>query len=570
MAEKKNDSVGIMAQVFAGGLDNNLIFPYPKMDPDETEVVDLISGSFKDYASKNIDAAKFDEEHEIPKKILDDLFEMGMMGLSIPEEYGGGGLSMSGYCKVMEALTPHDVSTAVTIGAHQSIGMKAILLYGTEEQKKRFLPKLATGERIAAYALTEPGAGSDAGSIATRAEYDEEKKTFKLNGSKLWITNGGIANLITVFAKEKFGDKDAITVFIVEGDDIPGLTRGKPENKMGIRASNTTELHFENVEVPEENVLGERGKGFRVALEILDYGRLSLGAGCVGAMKGILNLAIVHAKNREQFGAPISDLEMIQGKISRMMVDTWVSESMVYMAASLVDRGIEDFSIESAICKAYCSEAAWDTINSAMQIVGGVSYMREYPYERMMRDARINLIFEGTNEIQRLYTSLAGLKRPGDVLKGFKKAGAMAGMVDYSLYAVKKRFTKSHLEGVDPTLSWFQDRVEAWVKEFALTVDRVLVKYGKKVISKGFLQERIADAAIQLFGMIATLSRLDTLVKDKGSEAAAHEFAMTKSFYGRAWRLVRQELDMVEDNGDKTLVKVARRAIEDEGYRVLK
>ena len=570
MTRAEPDSVGIMAQLFAGTLDGTLIFPYPRLSADEAETVEMLVGAFREFAARRIDSAKMDETHEMPKEVLDGLFELGLMGLSIPEEYGGAGFSMQAYCKTFEAVGGVDAATAVTAGAHQSIGMKALLLFGTEAQKRRYLPMLASGERLAAYALTEPGAGSDAGAIRTRAIHDPATSTFVLDGSKLWITNGGWANFYTVFAKDTVGGKEAITAFLVEGEEIPGLTRGKPERKMGIRASNTAELHLEGVRVPEANVLGERGKGYKVALEVLDYGRLSLGAGCVGGMKVLLRHAAAHARERRQFGVPIGDLEMIRGKLARMAQDIWAAESMVTLAASLVDRGVDDFSLESAICKAFCSEAAWNSADEAMQIVGGIGYMAEYPYERMMRDTRINLIFEGTNEIQRPYITLAGLKRQGEFFQEMQKGGKMAALVEYSRYAVQKRLTTPHLlPEVHPSLSWFSARVEEWAKAFSLAADKAIVDHGKKVVKMGFLQERLGDAAIHLFGMIATLSRLDTLVKERGEAACAHERALTRAWFGRAWRKVRQSLLLLEDNGDRTTSALAVRVLEDGEYRVL-
>ncbi len=564
----KEEKLGIMPQLFAGHFDHDLIFPYPKMNPDEAETVAMLLGSFDELAKRKIDSVKMDLAHETPPELIKDLFDLGLMGLSIPEEYGGAGLSMTAYCKVMEAVGRHDASLAVTVGGHQSIGMKAILLFGNEEQKNKYLPQCADGRRIAAYALTEPEAGSDAGSIKTRAVYNPEKKTFTLNGSKLWITNGAIAGVFTVFAKEEMEGKDVITALIVDGES-PGLTRGKPELKMGIRASNTTELNFENVEVPEANVLGERGKGFKVALEVLDYGRLSLGAGCAGGIKELMGLAIVHAKQRKQFGAPISDLEMIRGKISEMAVDSWVCDSMVYLSTSLVDRAVTDFSIESAICKAYCSESLWRDCNHAMQIVGGIGYMAEYPYERLMRDSRINMIFEGTNEIQRLYITLAGMKRPGDVLKAMQKRGGVGAMVEYGAHTMKKHLVANHLEGAHPSLAWHVDRLEEATKAFSLAVDKLLVAHGKKVMRMGFLQERIAETAMVLYGMVATLSRLDTLLKQRGSDACAYEADLTKAFYASAWRAIRKQLALLERNGDQRALRIAEGTIEREGFKVL-
>jgi acyl-CoA dehydrogenase family protein 9 len=242
---------------------------------------------------------------------------------------------------------------------------------------------------------------------------------------------------------------------------------------------------------------------------------------------------------------------------------------MVYLATSLVDRGVTDFSIESACCKAYCSERLWDAANNAMQIVGGIGYMTEYPYERLMRDARINMIFEGTNEIQRLYITLAGMKRPGDTLKAIQKKGGIGSLIDYGAHAVKMRLTSDHLEGVHPSLAWHKDRLEEWSKAFSLAVDKLLVAHGKKVVSMGFLQERVADAAMNLYGMVATLSRLDTLIKARGVEACAYEADLTKAYFAKAWRAIRHDLALLERNGDSRALRVAVGTIEREGFKVL-
>ncbi len=563
----KGDKIGIMAQLFTGNFDQELLFPFPSIDEEEAEMADMINNSFREFAKRYIDPVKLDEEHHQPEELIQGLFDLGIMSLTIPEEYEGAGMGMQAYCKVNEVVGATDAAICVTLGAHQSIGMKALLLFGTEEQKKKYMPDLACGKRIAAYALTEPGAGSDASSIATRAVYDPEKKSYTVNGSKLWITNGGIAGFITLFAKEEIEGSDTITAFILEGES-PGLKRGKPEMKMGIRSSNTTELFLEDVVIPEENVLGIRGKGFKVALEVLDYGRLGLAAACVGGMKELLAMVLAHTSQRKQFDTRICDLEMVRSKLSEMAMLTWASESITYMAASLPDRGVRDFSIEGSICKAFVSEALWKAVDHGMQCVGGVSYMTEYPYERFMRDSRINLIFEGTNEIQRLYVALAGLKRPGKLLKAIQKRGKVASLVEYGAHYVKKRLTSDKLDGVHPSLESYKTQTEEGVKAFSIAVDKVLVRYGKKIMRKGFQQERIANAAIYLFGMCATLSRIDTLIKAKGADACAHEKNLTRLFFARANHNVKASLRMLEENSDRLVTAVTERLIEDEGYRV--
>src|SRR5437016_794346 len=291
--------------LFFGEILEDQLFPYPGMTRDQAELVAPICETIDRYMG-GIDSRKLDREGEFPPEVLQSLREIGLFGLIVPEEHGGLGLSNSGYARVMQQVSMYDVSIAVTLGAHSSIGFKGLLLFGKEAQKRRYLPKLATGETIAAFCLTEPGSGSDAFSIKTSARRDGD--FYILNGQKLWITNGGIADFYTVFAKttpDTPDQKGKITAFIVTRD-LGGITHGPHEDKMGIRASNTTAVYFDNVRVPAANVLGEEGKGFKVAMSILNHGRTGLGAGAVGGQRRLLQLAIAHATERKQFGRPLT------------------------------------------------------------------------------------------------------------------------------------------------------------------------------------------------------------------------------------------------------------------------
>lgn len=355
-------------------------------------------------------AVSIDKNGEVPRELLDKTAELGFLGVPFPEKYGGGDMGETGYCIILEEIVRGCFSTAVVIGGHVSIGTMAIYLGGDEEQKRKFLPSLCTGEKLAAYALTEPQAGSDAAAITTIAERKGDK--YILNGQKTFITNGGLADVYSVFATvdRKAGLK-GITAFIVD-KDIPGFKTGKPEDKMGIRGSHTSDLFFEDVEVPMDNRLGEEGEGFKIAMQTLDVGRLSLGAQCLGVAKEALDLSIKHANSRVQFGRPISKLQAIQWMIAEMDTDIFAMESMLYRGAWMCDNGIP-FSRQSAIVKLFCSEALGRCVDKAVQIHGGMGYMREFPIERLYRDARITRIFEGTNEIQKLVIAKEALKSGG-------------------------------------------------------------------------------------------------------------------------------------------------------------
>jgi len=345
-------------------------------------------------------AAEIDQTKKIPAELLAQIKELGFLGVPFPEEYGGGGFGETGLCVFMEEVTRGCFSTAVVCGGHTSIGATAIYLCGNEEQKQRYLPDLCEGLKLAAYALTEADSGSDAGAMTTTAELDGD--AWVLNGSKIWITNGDIADVIVTFA---VNDRDkatrgGITAFIIDTDQ-PGFSVGKPEDKMGQRGSTTVEITFDNYRCPVANVLGDVGAGFVVAMKTLDRGRLTLGANCLGASKEALDVSIRYAGERVAFGKPIGQQQAIQTMLADMATDVFAMESLLYRTAWMCDRG-ERISRESAMVKLFCSEALDRCVDRAVQIHGGYGYSREYAVERMYRDARVNRIYEGTSEIQRL------------------------------------------------------------------------------------------------------------------------------------------------------------------------
>lgn len=552
--------------LYSGAIIEDLVFPYPHMDPDEKENIQLIKESFKKFAKDHLDSEKMDKEGRMPEETLNGLKELGFLGLNIPEEYGGFGLTGTGFVKILEMVGAYDPATAITLGAHESIGMKALLLYGNEEQKKKYLPRLATGELVAAFCLTEPGAGSDAAGIKTRAVRDEKKKEYVINGSKLWITNGGIADFFTVFAKEAIEGKDGktkdkISAFIVTRD-MPGVKSGKEEDKLGLKASSTTEVFFEDVRLPFENLIGERGKGFKVAMNVLNSGRLGLAGGSVGAVKYLLQEVIKHITQRKQFRKTLSEFELIKKKIAQITVDVFAAESMIYLTTGLIDRGDVDYSLESAMCKIRSTEVGWMGVNECLQMVGGLGYMNEYPYQRYLRDARINMIFEGTNEILRLFVALSGIQERGEYLKKIGKAlnGPIKGfglLTDYATQWVKERISTERIRDVHPSLSTPKVQFETWAKNLHFAAERALVHIGRDIIYREMVSERLANAMIDLYGMIATISRVDTLINEKGADNCQREIQICRVFSEQAWRRVRRNLLMVDNNNDKDIKEIA-------------
>lgn len=568
-----DDDDSFMKSVFHGVIEEHLIFPYPEMSPEERENVTLILDNVRKFAESQVDSAKIDREHTIPPELIDAMKEMGLFGLSIPEAYGGIGLSASAYARVMQEVAALDPSLAVTIGAHQSIGCKGIVLFGTEEQKKKYLPRLATGEIVAAFALTEPGAGSDAASITTRAELSDDGETYVLNGSKIWITNGGFADLFTVFARTSAPDpavKPRITALIVERG--PGVTNGPSEEKMGIRGSSTTEIFFEDVRVPAQNVLGEAGRGFKVAMEILNSGRIGLAAGCLGACKKLTHLSVERVKERKAFGRAIGEFGMIKEKVARMACETYALESMTYLTTGLIDRGVPDYSLESAICKVYGSETLWYVVNQTLQIAAGIGYMSHYPYERMMRDARINMIFEGTNEILRAFIALSGMQSPGKQLAEVAKAmrEPIKGFGLLSEFAVRKARSvigRERLERVHPVLSKEAVVFEEGVRDLAAGVERALRKHGRDIAEMQLVQKRVAEAAIDLYAVAAVISRTTRAIEHRGETGASREIALCTGFVTLAEGRLRERLSgRMERDSDELLKEIAKQTYADGGY----
>src|SRR3954468_16931057 len=449
------------------------------MPAEERDSLNAILDSLRSWAADNVDSAKFDHDAKFPDGVRQGLHELGVMGLSIPEEYGGFGASAKVYNRVFGEVGSIDPALTVYFGAHQSIGCKGIVLFGSEAQKTKYLPRCASGELVAAFCLTEPGSGSDAQAMKSTATLSADGTHYLLTGTKIWISNAGYADLFTVFAKvavEKDGKtKQRVTAFIVDAH-APGISLGKVEEKMGIKASDTRAVFFSDVKVPVEDRLGDVGNGFHIALEVLNSGRLGLAAGSARGARRIMHEAIKYANQREQFGRPIASFEMIQKKIASLAADCYALDSAVFLCAEMVDRGGVDFSLETAACKVFGSELAFRAANDALQIAGGIGYSKEYPYEQAVRDSRINLIFEGTNEILRALIALMGLQQPGERLKKLGDAfkhpiqslGAIGG---YFAGRAKRQVTKPIFTQVHPELVKEADVLADLIHDFALTVE---------------------------------------------------------------------------------------------------
>ncbi|MDB4890358.1 MAG: Butyryl-CoA dehydrogenase [Gemmatimonadetes bacterium] len=558
--------------VFLGEIREDLVFPFPALRDEDAESLRMILDTFRDWAAENVDSSKLDHDAKFPEHVLKGMGELGMMGVNIPEEYGGFGAGAQVFSRVFGQVGETNASLAVLFGAHQSIGCKGITLFGSDDQKQRWLPGCASGETIAAFCLTEPGSGSDAQAMTTMAIPSADGSSYTLTGTKIWISNAGYAGLFTVFAKVPVKQADGttkqrVTAFIVNAK-AKGISLGKPEEKMGIKASDTRTVTFDNVIVPTADRLGEVGQGFKFALEILNSGRLGLAAGSSRGARRIMHEALVYAKQREQFGRSIGSFEMIQQKIAVNAAETYAADSAWMLTAGMVDRGGIDYSLETAACKVFASELAFRASNDALQIAGGIGYSKEYPYEQSVRDSRINLIFEGTNEILRALIALSALQQPGERLKALGKAfkdplHSLGAIGSYVAGRAKRQITKPSFSKVHAALEDEASLVAGEIHDLALAVEGVLLKFGKDIIEKQFIQLRLANAAIDIFLAVAVLSRTTWEIERAGSvEAATPELDCARVFIPAAMRRARRNIRALRINQDKRLKDIAERAVE--------
>ena len=576
MADKATTS--FMRSLCMGQIEQDVLFPFPVMSPDQKEMLHEIAGALEDLLGPRADDfRKWDVDGDMPAEFLEELKEFGMFGLIIPEEHGGMALGNMAYSRTLQEVGRYDASVAVTIGAHSSIGMRGLLLFGTEEQKSHYMPRLASGELVAAFCLTESGAGSDAAAIKTTAV--RQGDDWVLNGNKLWITNGGFADFFTVFARTASENEHGkMTAFIVTRD-MEGVSTGPHEDKMGLRANPTTNVLFDNVHVPAGNVLGEPGMGFKVAMQILNSGRTGLGGGSVGGMKRLIGLATGQANERKTFGQPISSYGLIKEKVGQMVVDCYTSEAVVTMVGGLVDGGYQEYAVEAAISKVYSTECLSRTADEALQIAGGNGYMREYPYERIVRDCRINRIFEGTNEILRLFIALTAMNDVAGQLKELSSSmkdvfsepiKGFGVLSDYARKHAQLRTGRGGASKLQNLHEAIQPQAEAFEKDtryLAQATDRILRKHGKNIIGKQFATKRLADIMVDLFVMACTLSRVQASIDANGAEKASKEIEILRVFTREARVRIKRNFRRIDNNEDEPLKALADDAFQTERYR---
>ena len=421
------ETMGFIKNLFWGNFRSELVFPFPEEPADERARCDELLSRLDEYLRNEHPSIEIDQNQEIPSWVIRRLFELGVMGMIIPQEYGGGSFGITSYNRILERIGQSCGSTAVLVSAHQSIGCGAINLFGTDEQKQYWLPRMAEGT-LSAFCLSEPNVGCDAGGQETRCTESECGEYYIINGEKKWATSGALSGMFTVMCKHDLTDprtgktKTKVTALIctpdMEGIDIFSRNRAK----CGIRGTWQARVRFTDVKVPKANLLHHEGRGLNVALTCLNYGRCTLSAGMVGAGRSAWLQALKWAQTRHQFDRPLGKFDLVRDNLATMSAYVYAMDSMLYLTTGIVDRDDEDIMLETAICKVFCSEMGFRCTNLAMQVMGGEGYMTENELERLWRDSRINTIVEGANEVMHAFVFAYGSKQLGEHMLAVKSA----------------------------------------------------------------------------------------------------------------------------------------------------
>jgi acyl-CoA dehydrogenase family protein 9 len=585
-------SMGFVKNLFWGNVREELLFPYPPYDPDEAKRCDELLAALDRYLENEHPAIQIDQEQEIPRWVIDRLFDLGVLGMTIPREYGGGGLGITSYNRVLERIGRTCGSTAVMVSAHQSIGCKAIMLFGTEEQKHRWLPLLAM-KSLSAFCLSEPNVGCDAGGQQTHCELSADGQHYILNGEKKWSTSGALSDVFTVMARQAQGESKngkagaRITALIVtpemEGVDIFQKNR----SKCGVRGTWQARIRFRDVKVPRANLLHQEGRGLHVALTCLNYGRCTLSAGMLGGASKAFEQAGKWAQTRFQFQRPLADFELVRAMIARMSAYLYAMDAVLYATTAMLDRHDDDIMLETAICKVVSSEFGWQIVNDAMQVMGGEGYMTENVVERIFRDSRINLIVEGANEVMRSFIFAYGGKQLAERLLGIQQAvgwdhhDSIGQNLSRIYHGLKRpgvikaaaslgaevflghRPSGAEIQNIHPSLSGYAERVCRLVREHRHAFVQASRHYGEKIITRQCVQARLSDSATWLHAWACVLSKLDRQITrgESGTKFDSDNAAATY-FMAMAERQVTESLGRLFDNDDEPMMAAAEAALK--------
>jgi alkylation response protein AidB-like acyl-CoA dehydrogenase len=585
-------TMGPVKNLFWGNLKNDFYFPYPAQDAREQAECDQLLARLTDYLKNEHPSIQIDQEQEIPRWVVDKLFSLGVLGMTIPREFGGLGMGITSYNRVLERIGMYCGSTAVMVSAHQSIGCKAVMLFGNEEQKKTWLPHLAK-DWLSAFCLSEPNVGCDAGGQETYFERDGDH--YVIYGEKKWATSGALSGLFTVMAREKTPDgKGKVSAFVLhpwlEGVEIFQKNR----SKCGIRGTWQARIRFHGVRVPKAHLLGKEGRGFQMALTCLNYGRCTLSAGMLGGASRAYDQSTKWGQTRYQFAAPLADKELVRKRIANMAALCYAMDAVLYMTTGMLDRKDEDHQVETALCKVFCSEMGWRATNDAMQIMGGEGYMTENEVERIFRDSRINLIVEGANEVMQSYVFGYGGKQLAEYMLGVKNSLTWGG--DGSPQSFGSRISRMFraatnakimkaaiplglevfmgirrpmpaLPNVDKSLLGVAERLCTLVREQTFQFKLASKKYDAEIIKRQAVQARLADSAMWLHAWACTLSKLDSDLKRHGGNGASDlEFQRDKAaalhFFDIAELGIRESFRNIWEHADDTMLKAADAALK--------
>lgn len=584
--------MGFIKNTFWGRVREDVLFPYPEVSPAEKARTDALLAELNQYLDNEHPAIQIDQEERIPEWVIQRLFDMGVMGMIIPEQYGGLGLGVNSYNRVLEAIGRRCGSTAVLVSAHQSIGCKALVLFGTEEQKTRFLPNVAR-ECLSAFCLSEPQVGSDAAGQETECVWDEDEQAYILNGEKKWSTSGAFSGLFTVMANQmvvnhETGEKEkqGVTALIVTPEMEGVEVFEKNRSKTGIRGTWQARFRFTNVRVPKENLLHEEGEGLKVALTCLNYGRCTLSAGVTGAAKRASEQATKWVQTRYQFGRPLAEFELVRKIVAEMHARTFAMDAVLYMTCGLLDRYDKDIMVETAACKVFCSRQGWNVIDDGMQIMGGEGYVTENEYDRLWRDNRIHRIVEGSNEVmqsfifgyggKQLAEHMLGLLNTvqwnGDQSAGENLKRLVGGVFDSQtikagtplaaeIFLGKKvdqhRWTRLH-----PALDSFGKRLSNVVASHSRAFKLASKEHEEQIVTRQALQARIADNAVLIYAWACVLSKLDQELK-RGASGVKWERdrAAGLHFLHMAYLDIQENLQRLHRNADDSMQRAADAAL---------
>ncbi|MBT8485232.1 MAG: acyl-CoA dehydrogenase [Phycisphaerales bacterium] len=563
-------TMGFIKNLFWGNFREELVFPFPEVTAEEVARCDQLVAGLDEYLRNEHPTIEIDQTQQIPDWAIKKLFDLGVMGMIIPQEYGGGSYGLTSYNRVLKRIGQTCGSTAVMVSAHQSIGCGALVLFGTDEQKKRFLPRMAT-DTLSAFCLSEPNVGCDAGGQETYCEKTDDGDYIIVSGEKKWATSAALAGLFTVMTKQKIVDpktgkeRERVTALIctpdMEGIDIFSRNR----SKVCIRGTWQARIRFNNVRVPKENLLHKEGKGLNVALTCLNYGRCTLSAGMVGAAQAALEQAGKWAQYRYQFDRPLAEFDLVQDNLAHMQAYLYATEAMLYMTTGMVDRGDEDIMLETALCKVFCSEMGYQTVNRAMQIMGGEGFMTENELERLWRDSRINTVVEGANEVMHSFVFAYGSKQLGEFMIGVKEkpfANLGAAMrLGLELFLGLRR-PAPHITKLSPRLAHLQHDLERDVREFSHQIKRMFKVHEEGLITNQMIQRRLALSVMWLHAATCCLARVDgSIRRGINGDQLRDELTIVEFVCRLASREIGDNLRRLDHNDDDAMRACAKTAV---------